>query len=516
MIDNKFAVIKFISRHKLLFGCLIAAWIIGMIFAVMLIGRNSHSKIRVQRMYPLIHPLQHNRLPPASSFKMVKALRYCNPPSDIIVGQEGKPPVNGTLDFVSVVIRHGDRAPLRPIRNQSIINCGTPPSPLLHRYLRTLKHLRGSAKHLYPFTTFPLHPAEKHCTSAQMTLAGAHQHLMVGHVLQKAYIEDHNLLDKNWTSNHIKLYSTVYSRTFQSAVAFLFGFLPSFNISNIKIIPSPDTRFCMTDYYCRCPLLEHLQALLDRKMKKLFHSHPAVVHLLQKLNPIVKFHPNHSDISAPIGMFDSLMGYVCHGSHLPCIPGTNECVTFEHVRNLIAYLDWQGRQFVRDGTHTRTAKLRMQGFLVHLVNNMKSFINGKVTSRFVLYSGHDVTLEPLSTALGIDDGTLIPYASRIVFELYSHTVNNKLKYVLKVLYNGKDVTKYLSFCKMNFRESLKKTEQYSDYGVCPFESFQKFVKEDFVLAMGASSFVAACDSTHATSEAFDVKYSSYVDEYYKA
>ncbi|GFY71355.1 uncharacterized protein TNIN_281911, partial [Trichonephila inaurata madagascariensis] len=75
---------KFITRHKLLFSCLIIAWII-----VFLISRSTHTKMKVQRMsHPLIHPLQHNRLPPASSFKMVKAMRYCNPPNDITQAQE--------------------------------------------------------------------------------------------------------------------------------------------------------------------------------------------------------------------------------------------------------------------------------------------------------------------------------------------------------------------------------------------------------------------------------------------
>ncbi|KAG8189073.1 hypothetical protein JTE90_025503 [Oedothorax gibbosus] len=509
MIDNKFSVMKFISRHKILFGCLIIAWII-----VLLISKSNHSKIKVQRMsHPLIHPLQHNRLPPASSFKMVKALRYCNPPNDITEGQEGKSPANSSLAFVAVIIRHGDRSPLRPIRNQSIINCGTTNSPLLQKYLKTLKHLRGSAKHLAPFTILPLHPAEKECTSAQMTLLGAHQHLMVGHVLQKSY-EDHGFLGKNWTTGDIKLFSTIFSRTFQSAVAFLFGFLPTFNISNIAIVPSPHDRFCMSEYYCnKCPLADQLRSLVWKKRKRLLNSHPAVLHLLQRLSPIVKSQPNDPDILDPFEMFDSLMGYVCHGSHLPCIPGTNECVTFEHVRNLIAYIDWLGRQFVRDNTNAKAAMLNMQGFLNHLVFSIKNYINGKDTAKFILYSGHDITLEPLSAALGIDDGNMIPYASRIVFEVYNSTLNNKPKHVMKVLFNGKDVTKYTSFCKSFYKDSLKKSNLL-EYGLCPFESFQKFV-ENFILTTGASSFKEACNSVHATSYPFDVRYSSYVDDSYK-
>ncbi|GFT81584.1 2-phosphoxylose phosphatase 1 [Nephila pilipes] len=485
-----------------------------MIFTVFLIGRSTHTKMKVQRMsHPLIHPLQHNRLPPASSFKMVKAMRYCNPPNDIIQGQEGKMPVNGTLEFVAVITRHGDRSPLRPVRNQSIINCGTQSSPLLLKYVKTLKHLRGSAKHLSPFATFPLQPAEKLCTPSQMTLLGAHQLLMVGQALQKSYIEEHGLLSKNWTSDQVKLYSTVFSRTFQSAVAFLYGFLPTFSISNIKIIPSPDDRFCMSSYYCSCPLAKHLDKLKVLKKRRLLASHPAVFHLMQKLGPIVKHQPDHPDIFDPFEMFDCMMGYVCHGSHLPCIPGTNECVTFEHVRNLIAYMDWVGRQFVRDSSNTRAGMLNMYGFLNHLVSNIKDVISGKEITRFILYSGHDVTLEPLSTALGIDDGNLIPYASRIVFELYSHTVNNQLKYVLKVLFNGKDVTKYTTFCKPFFKDSMK-TSNPLEYGICPFDSFRKYV-EDFVLSTGASSFQALCNTVQPSSYPLDVTYSSYIYDAYK-
>ncbi|KAF8778792.1 2-phosphoxylose phosphatase 1-like isoform X1 [Argiope bruennichi] len=514
MIDNKFAVMKFITRHKLLFGCLIAAWIIGMIFTVVLISRSTRSQIKVPKTsHPLIHPLQHNRLPPASSFKMVKALRYCNPPNDMTPGQEGKSPVNGTLEFVAVMTRHGDRSPLRPVRNQSIINCGTQSTPLLQKYMKTLKYLRGSSKHLSPFAMFPLQPAENTCTPTHMTLLGAHQLLMVGQILHKAYIEDHGLLSKNWTSDHIKLYSTVFSRTFQSAVAFLFTFLPTFNVSNIRIIPSRDDRFCMSDYYCRCPLADYLDKQKVYKKRRLMASHPAVLHLMQKLNPIVKHDPNHSNIFDPFEMFDCTMGYVCHGSHLPCIPGTNECVTFEHVRNLIAYMDWVGRQFVRDSSNTKAGMLNMHGFLNHLLSNMRAYISGKEATRFILYSGHDITLEPLSAALGIDDGNLIPYASRIVFELYSHSVNSKLKYVLKILYNGKDVTKYATFCKSFFKESLKSSNP-SDYGICPFESFQKYI-EEFVTNAGASSFQALCNTVQPSSYPFEATYSSYVYESYK-
>lgn len=161
--------------------------------------------------------------------------------------------------------------------------------PLLKKYLRTFKHLRESAKHLVPFMKFPLYPLSNHCAVQQITVLGAHQLLMVGKALKKAYIEEHNLLNTSWTSKEIKVYSTIYSRTFQSSLAFLFRLLPSFNISNINITPVRDARFCMFNYFCNCSLVDDLEQIDKRVQLSLNDSE--IQKVIQKLIPIIKYQP---------------------------------------------------------------------------------------------------------------------------------------------------------------------------------------------------------------------------------
>ncbi|XP_023236375.1 2-phosphoxylose phosphatase 1-like [Centruroides sculpturatus] len=501
MTDNPSVIMKLISRHKILFGSLLVVWIVGMICTVTLMGRNGHTKIRLRRTsHTMLLHHRHNDLPPPNSYKMVKALKYCNPPEDISLGHEGKMPGNYSLELVVVLIRHGDRAPLRQIRNQSYINCGVSKElnhSLLNKYISYVKSVQRLPKE-DPFSAFNLFPHPKLCNPSQLTLLGATQHLWLGNILSQVYNTYWKLLTKDFTYNNIKVYSTVYARTFQSAVAFLFGFLPKFDFSEIKIIPSFDTRFCLKELFCKCPVLDFQRRIIEKKQRKLINSHPAVLHLLQQLNPIVKSNLNQQDITSATAMFDSLMGYICHNSQLPCIPNTHICVTIDHVRNLMAFLDWERKQLAGDGIHKRNSLLKMHGFLYNVHQNMQNLINEKPNAaRFILYSGHDITLSPVASCLGFNDGVIPSYASRIIFELYSSTISNLKSYNLRILYNGKDVTKHLPFCKSHFKAKKSKSKQ--DH-LCSFDRFTKFIHSDFFKVMNTSSYEVACDFPLTTTQ----------------
>lgn len=383
------------------------------------------------------------------------------------------------------MIRHGDRGPLRPIRNQGNIDCGTTHSPLLSKYLRTMKHLQGSIKHLSNFTKFPLHPDLKQCTIEQLTLLGAHQLLMVGQALKKSYIEDHKLLTNNWTSNDIEVYSTVYPRTFQSAVAFLFGFLPTFNISNINITPAYDHRFCMSLYYCSCPLVQTIAERVKKEKIDLL-SDTETLNVIQQLISIVKNEPEQHFKQDSHSMFDALMGYVCHASPLPCISGSNKCAKFEHLYTILAHINWAEQKILEDSTKKKVAFMKLHGFLENLISKINNNINGKNPTKFVLYSAHDLSLLALLSVLDIDAGSMIPYASYIAFEVYSLSVNNERKYVLRIMYNGRDVTKQVSFCK-----SSEFTFNNSSH--CTLDDLKKFVVS-LISSIGFKSFQDACNS----------------------
>lgn len=70
-----------------------------------------------------------------------------------------------------------------------------------------------------------------------------------------------------------------------------------------------------------------------------------------------------------------------------------------------------------------------------------------IEDRISVYAGHDVTITPLLLALELPVHQWPPFASRLVFELYSPTFEaNSDEYLFKLIYNGKDLTRQLKFC----------------------------------------------------------------------
>lgn len=107
----------------------------------------------------------------------------------------------------------------------------------------------------------------------------------------------------------------------------------------------------------------------------------------------------------------------------------------------------------------------------------------------VLYSGHDHTLEQLSTALGLkSDPSLLRYASRLIFEIYHdnrEAQGGARGLYFRLLANGKDVTKQVRFCKDVVSVDAK-------VNLCKFEDIVRFIHDDYFLHLNVSNFKDAC------------------------
>lgn len=109
---------------------------------------------------------------------------------------------------------------------------------------------------------------------------------------------------------------------------------------------------------------------------------------------------------------------------------------------------------------------------------------------FVLYSGHDHTIEQLTTTLGIqNDPLLLRFAARIVFEVYqenSDVPNNEATGVyFRVLSNGKDVTRQIIFCKNVLALENKVV-------LCRIEDIVRFLHDDYFSSLNVTNFKDAC------------------------
>ncbi|XP_075541277.1 2-phosphoxylose phosphatase 1 [Dermacentor variabilis] len=488
MVSLVLWVTKFLARQRLLFASFIVIWIVGMAITICLIGRTDDAKAKYPDTTAVLYNAGQHNMQLSHSLTKAKAMKYCNPYNSISLWQEGKVPSNNfTLEAVAIMVRHGERMPLRRVRNQHLLGCRRPPStsspsssrssPLNSFVSLITKHPLLPLKNI--FATIATHPNQSNCVEGQLTWEGVVQHVNMGASLHDAYhTGPWRLLPDDWDARSVKLYSTVFSRTYQSALAFLYGFLPQFSFDRLHLVPSRDINFCMGPH-CACPQLKTYERLFTRKTKVMLKNHLAVVQLLNTLGKVLSPQGNNSEFVAPRPIMDGLMGFVCQRKPLPC--ADHHCATMEHVGNVISYVDWEGRQLSQDLSFRRSSILKAHYLLARIHRGLRDFMDGTSKTKFLFFSGHDINLIPVASTLGFDDGTIPPYASRIVLEAYS---NAKKERFIRVLYNGKDMTRHTHFCK-SIRAGV-------DMELCPFGNFTTFLQQDVFKLFSAKSFAAAC------------------------
>lgn len=106
----------------------------------------------------------------------------------------------------------------------------------------------------------------------------------------------------------------------------------------------------------------------------------------------------------------------------------------------------------------------------------------------VIYSGHDHTIEQLASSIGLkNDPLLLRYGARLVFEVYQKnfdSTDGKESY-FRLLSNGKDVTKQISFCRNTI--SLDKANN-----LCKIEDIVRFLHDDYFLSLNVTNYKEAC------------------------
>lgn len=129
----------------------------------------------------------------------------------------------------------------------------------------------------------------------------------------------------------------------------------------------------------------------------------------------------------------------------------------------------------------------------HIVGYMLKMISGDRT-KFVLYSGHDCTMQYLTAALGIvnsqGQGQTINYASRLAFEVYRSDAHTD--YYFRVVYNGRDVTQQIDFCEGGKSLRVTRDSRGNKADLCPIENIIRFLHEDYFAPLNATNFKEAC------------------------
>ncbi|XP_018783961.1 PREDICTED: 2-phosphoxylose phosphatase 1 isoform X1 [Bactrocera latifrons] len=486
----------------------------------------------------------------------------CAPLEHLVRRDEGGILDGWKLQGVLMVIRHGDRGPMSHMRGVMGIDCSAENNGLVNRYRSFLYNSTSSASsnHMYwnkmgPFHGFPLLPAsDRACLLGQLTFKGVAQMLHVGDILHQIYAHALGLLTKPTsnkpsmggsstpnsllTSDEVVVFSTRYRRTFQSALAILFSFLPNDKWLSLNIRESQSMAFCFTD--CTCHQAELLFKRQKNEQKLNLTLQPDISKVIQWVGGTLLQHtPN--GINNVQDVMDVLNMILCHDAPLPCRQtisnnsrlfstqlGTTDlndvinidqdenaadsnfvpenifnedldsensmgCVEDTHVTALMAYANWQSTYEVAHIYYRRIGLLRSYGMIRHIVSYMLRMISGDRT-KFVLYSGHDWTLQYLTAALGIRTGkTFIPYATRLAIELYKSETHTD--YYFRIVYNGRDVTQQIEFCEGGKSLRVTRDSRGNKADLCPIENIIRFLHEDYFAPLNATNFKDACTAT---------------------
>ncbi|XP_053676117.1 2-phosphoxylose phosphatase 1 [Anopheles nili] len=352
----------------------------------------------------------------------------------------------------------------------------------------------------------------------------------------------------------VVVYSTRYRRTFQSAMALLFSVLPPEKWLAIQIQESHSLSYCFSDCACPQAekLKKQLANEMNGYLVK-HPAIGAIVQwigaaLLQ--NPQVAGQQIN-----PLEIRDALLAHICHAAPLPCRkirtsvnavngyrygskaassssstqdplgfdvinidldesalaggagpiinteqpddsdateqePEIEGCVEKSHVLALMSYIHWAGMKELYSPLMRQQGLLRSYGLMRNIVAYMLRMISGDRV-KFVLYSGHDKTLEYLIASLGVQlESPFIPYASRMAFEVYKS--DKDTQYYFRLVYNGRDVTNTIDVCECGKSLNVPRGIRGGRGHLCPIENIIRFIHDDYFLSLNATNYKDAC------------------------
>ena len=354
------------------------------------------------------------------------------------------------LVHAHVVIRHGDRTPVHPYKIDApiVYECGLTDTELnwngLYDFPPILS-LPPSASLQNRFLKLNPGVSSRRCGIGMLTQIGFQQLRSIGTLLQTRYRPFmKNFHSSLYSARDVFVHSTDVRRTMQSAAAFLIGFLPNYVSVRraVRMYVSPGT-----DNHPPPPGIEKIYSschgyldILVTELKKTgyYNTEKMVFHpLLERLCQM--FHipdPNQPIVSR---LFDHFMTRGCHNPSDPLPCHRDQCIDFPYALKLFDFNDWNWLHKLP----TNSSIVRLLPFLRHSVfEPMKKRVSGDTeedlfTFKFMLTLSHDDMLMMLLNVLGYRLDAWIPYASRIVFELWR---NYKLEHYVRILYNGEVIS----------------------------------------------------------------------------
>ena len=303
-----------------------------------------------------------------------------------------------TLKKVLVITRHGDRVPLEAIPNVAPVSWFCEEASLIQV---DENYHSGDENHSLYRMSYIVDSGKLpgNCSLGQLTSVGFQQHLELGAKLRRRYPD--SLIPESFSSEFAFLRSSESLRCRQSAVGFTESFFPSPS----KEIPIPLHTIDgnLDAMQVNVELCPKLGEILAEDVWSNISLQATVADALGPILPELTAALNSSNPFAGLLYFDTLNCMVDHNKPLPGNLSMHAFAILAGAMNQVGLNLFQSTAFG----------------LCPFWNDLAKDL-GSISSRtFSLYSGHDTTVGPLLSQLGVTPSPWPPYASYVAIELHA-------------------------------------------------------------------------------------------------
>lgn len=379
---------------------------------------------------------------------------------------------------IHMVTRHGDRSPIHILDAKNIptksFRCFFDSKmkremPVLAEFEEKLKEskslLRNSS--LKQYGHFSPYPDSTICPSAVLTPQGSAQQIRNGLFLQAKY-RKHGLFAQPNFERNFKVVTTKYSRTFQTAVSFVYGLLPRFELPRLKFETAEDAGMCREGHglRCNCPAVMGAQNTFSCTFEQSWPEQAdGKSEFYERISEKFRFDPTRPN-PRPSHVYDFLVTHYCHNQTI-----VDNCL----LNEIFSHVQSHGLWANKNKRYVDQAWLKVLPLLVEISRRTSSLSKQPLTDpkksgpTFVLYSGHDSTIEPFSTAMGVGSGRWPKYSSRMVLEQYKEITTEES--YLRILVDGRPATQIAPFCR-------EEDELLRLHSLCPLKNFLAYVDNE--------------------------------------
>ena len=345
----------------------------------------------------------------------------------------------GTLRQVHLVTRHGDRIQANAGKcwkgDEHTWDCllTEATTPTINRDQHYLRVERLYRKVFYTGRE----EVPGNCALGQLTSRGFKQQIENGENYRQVYVES-GFLSQNFSSVEHRVRSTDIFRTLQSAQMFMTGMFPPSQpvegrpgIMDINTMDETYENLYPNDKLC--PKIQEYITAYFKSPEFLNHYQTTSEQLVKDLQTALDDDTfTYQDI---FELFDCLNVFLCH--EVPIPSGITEDL-YKRVVDEVTYIFYQMYSYP---SVEEAAKVGIGFFVKEIAKEVGDMMKSESKLKFILYSGHDVSLMTLMLAFNISDGVWPAYASQLTFEIYEMSDSS---FSLRILYNGQ--VQKLPFC----------------------------------------------------------------------